>query len=201
MNKISFADYIRARKLTLAGYDLKSTDLKVIDISYKYGYDSPTSFTKAFQLFHGVSPREARSRNVVLKVVPKMRISQHHEYSWRLEQKDGFRLVGKRIAISCKDHMHYKKIPEFWNECQRNGVFAHLISIDTATPKGIFGLFGNYDNQRNEIEYSIMAVSDQERLMVILNFMFQMLHGQFLIAEALFLKQYKMVGNILMKNG
>ncbi len=94
-----------------------------------------------------------------------------------------------------------KKIPEFWNECRRNGVFAHLISIDTATPKGIFGLFGNYDNQRNEIEYSIMAVSDQERLMVILNFMFQMLHGQFLIAEALFLKQYKMVGNILMKNG
>lgn len=51
MNGISFAEYIRLRKLTLAGYDLKSTDLKVIDISYKYGYDSPTSFTKAFQLF------------------------------------------------------------------------------------------------------------------------------------------------------
>lgn len=41
-------------------------------------------------------------------------------------------------------------------------MFAHLISIDTATPKGVFGLFGNYDNQRNEIEYSIMAVSDQD---------------------------------------
>ena len=66
MNGISFAEYIRSRKLTLAGYDLKSTDLKVIDISYKYGYASPTSFTKAFQLFHGVSPREARNQNVTL---------------------------------------------------------------------------------------------------------------------------------------
>lgn len=62
MNGISFSEYIRSRKLTLAGYDLKSTDLKVVDISYKYGYASPTSFTKAFQQFHGVTPKEARDK-------------------------------------------------------------------------------------------------------------------------------------------
>lgn len=104
MNGISFAEYIRSRKLTLAGYDLKSSDLKVIDISYKYGYDSPTSFTRAFQLFHGVSPREARNQNVVLKVVPKMQLLERHEYSWKLESKEGFRLVGKRINVSCKNN-------------------------------------------------------------------------------------------------
>lgn len=162
MNGISFAEYIRSRKLTLAGYDLKSTDLKVIDISYKYGYDSPTSFAKAFKLFHGVSPREAKDQNVVLKVVPKMQIAKRHEYSWRLEHKGSFRLVGKRITVSCENNLHFKKIPEFWNECQRNGIFAKLVSIDTAANKGMFGLFGSYDEQLNEIEYSIMAVSDQE---------------------------------------
>ncbi len=162
MNGISFAEYIRSRKLTLAGYDLKSTDLKVIDISYQYGYDSPTSFTKAFQLFHGVSPREARNQDVVLKVVPKMQISEHHQYSWKIEQKDGFRLVGKSILVPCENNLYFKKIPEFWNECQRNGTFAKLISIDTAVPKGIFGLFGTYDEPLNEISYSIMALSDQE---------------------------------------
>ena len=162
MNGMSFAEYIRLRKLTLAGYDLKSTDSKVIDISYKYGYDSPTSFTKAFQLFHGVSPREARNRNVTLKVVPKMQILERHEYSWKLEQKDGFRLVGKSVTVSCENNLHFKKIPEFWNECQRNGIFAKLISIDTATLKGIFGLFSSYDRQLKEIEYSIMVISDQE---------------------------------------
>ncbi len=162
MNGISFAEYIRSRKLTLAGYDLKSTDLKVIDISYKYGYDSPTSFTKAFQLFHGVSPREARNRDVVLQVVPKMQVSERREYSWKLEQKEGFRLVGKRIIVSCEDNLHFRKIPEFWNECQRDGTFAKLISMDTAVPKGIFGLFGTYEEQSSEMEYSIMARSDQE---------------------------------------
>lgn len=162
MNGISFAEYIRSRKLTLAGYDLKSTNLKVIDISCKYGYDSPTSFTKAFQLFHGVTPREARNQDVVLKAFPKMQVSDRHEYSWKLEKKEGFRLVGKSILVSCENNFHFKKIPEFWNECQRDGTFAKLISMDMADPKGIFGLFGNYNKQLNEIEYSIMAISDQE---------------------------------------
>ena len=86
MNGISFAEYTRSRKLTLAGYDLKSTNLKVIEISYKYGYDSPTSFTKAFQSFHGVSPKEARNPDVALKVTPKMQIMESQNYSWKLEQ-------------------------------------------------------------------------------------------------------------------
>ncbi|MGC4018467.1 MAG: AraC family transcriptional regulator [Muricomes sp.] len=162
MNGISFAEYVRSRKLTLAGYDLKSTNMRVIDISYKYGYDSPTSFTKAFQQFHGVSPKEARNSDMELKVSPKMQISQSQEYSWRLEQKNSFRLIGKSIKVSCQDNQHYIKIPEFWNECQRNGVFSKLISMDTGNPKGLFGMLGAYDNQTNEIEYSVMVMSEQE---------------------------------------
>lgn len=161
MNGFSFAEYIRARKMTLAGYDLKSTNLKVIEISYKYGYDSPTSFTKAFQQFHGVSPKEARNTNVVLKVTPKMQLSFQQKYSWRLVQKNSFRLIGKSIKVSCKDNLHYTKIPAFWNACQRNGIFSKLISMDCGKPKGLFGLFGSYEEESEEIEYSIMVRSDQ----------------------------------------
>lgn len=162
MNGISFAEYVRFRKLTLAGYDLKSTNLKVIDISYKYGYDSPTSFTKAFQLFHGVSPKDARNASVTLKVTPKMQLRKDGEHSWRLEHKESFLLVGKSIFVSCNNNLHFKKIPEFWSTCQQNGLFAKLISMDTGNPKGLFGLFGTYDNQQNEVEYSIMVISSKE---------------------------------------
>lgn len=74
MNGIGFSEYVRFRKLTLAGYDLKSTDKRVVDISYQYGYDSPTSFTKAFRKFHGMTPKEARSGDRQLRVVPKMQV-------------------------------------------------------------------------------------------------------------------------------
>lgn len=161
MNGISFADYIRARKMTLAGYELKSTELRVIDISYKYGYDSPTSFSRAFQQFHGVSPKEARNPGILLNVTPKMQITEKQKYSWKLEEKDGFRLIGRCISISCAGQMHFKKIPEFWSECQRNGTFSKLISMDTGQPKGLFGLFGAYDEQLDEIEYAVMVQSDR----------------------------------------
>lgn len=42
-----------------------------------------------------------------------------YEYAWKLEQKDGFRLVGKRITVSCENNLHFKKIPEFWNETKK----------------------------------------------------------------------------------
>lgn len=160
MNGISFAEYVRCRKLTLAGYDLKSTDLRIVDISYKYGYHSPTSFTKAFQRFHGVSPKEARRTDLSLAVMPRMQIADEQKYSWRLERKPGLRLVGQSIKVSCADNAHYSKIPEFWSMCQRNGVFAELAALDKGSPKGMFGLFGYYDEASCEIDYSIMVRSD-----------------------------------------
>ena len=56
----TLGDYVRMRRLTLAGEELLSTDAKVIDVALKYGYDSPESFSRAFTRFHGVSPSAVR---------------------------------------------------------------------------------------------------------------------------------------------
>lgn len=162
MNGISFSDYVRSRKLTLAGYDLKSTDQKVVDVSYRYGYDSPTSFTKAFQQFHGVAPKEARNREVKLRVVPKMQISVKQQYSWRLEKKSSFRLVGKGVRVSRKDGAHYTKIPGFWSECQGDGTFSRLVSMDAGSPQGLFGLFLDDERTPDEMVYYIMVKAEGE---------------------------------------
>lgn len=158
MNGISFAEYVRLRKLTLASYDLKNKNLRVIDISYQYGYDSPTSFTKAFQQFHGVTPSEARHLNTKLKVVSKMQICNQQQYSWRLELKPAFRLIGKRF-VYCKGEQG-EKIPEFWSKCQRDGTFSYLVSLDQGAPQGTFGVFDQGESDLEELGYSIMVVSD-----------------------------------------
>lgn len=158
MMKISLSEYIRFRKMTLAGYDLKSTHQKVIDISYKYGYLSPTSFTKTFQQFHGVTPTHARNKDVSLKVYPKMKVNLDKEYTWRLVKKPAIRLIGKSNMISTIDRQHAKKIPEFWSICQQDGTFLKLLHRDEANVKGMFGLFLNQDHN-NEIEYALMVES------------------------------------------
>ena len=63
----TLGEYIRSRRLTLAGTELATGKAKVIDIAAKYGYDSPDSFAKAFQKFHGMTPSQARSNGAMLK--------------------------------------------------------------------------------------------------------------------------------------
>ena len=44
----TLGDYIRMRRLSLAGSELASTQTRVIDVALKYGYDTPESFSRAF---------------------------------------------------------------------------------------------------------------------------------------------------------
>lgn len=62
---ISLGDYIRNRRLTLAAAEIKSSDTKIIDIAYKYGYETPESFSHAFSRFHTISPMIARKQGEI----------------------------------------------------------------------------------------------------------------------------------------
>ncbi len=57
---VSIADYVRKRKLTLAGYDLKNSDISVLDAAIKYGFHSHSAFSRAFKEHHGITPSEAK---------------------------------------------------------------------------------------------------------------------------------------------
>ena len=64
---MTVGEYVRARRMTLAAQELVGSDVKVIDVAVKYGYDSPDSFAKAFQRFHGITPSQARETGAGLR--------------------------------------------------------------------------------------------------------------------------------------
>ena len=70
--EITIVEYIRNRRLTLAGLELQQNNATVMTAALKYGYDSPVSFTRAFQAYHGVTPSEAKKSNVSLKLFPRL---------------------------------------------------------------------------------------------------------------------------------
>ena len=70
--EMSIVEYIRKRRLTLAGLDLKHNDAKVIDATFKYGYESPSAFARAFQAFHGITPSAAKKSDVALRILPRL---------------------------------------------------------------------------------------------------------------------------------
>ena len=59
---VTLGEYIRCRRLTLAGQELSRGNSRVIDAALKYGYDSPDSFARAFQKFHGILPLSSEGK-------------------------------------------------------------------------------------------------------------------------------------------
>jgi AraC family transcriptional regulator len=61
---ITIAEYVRRRRMSLAACELLKSNIKIIELASKYGYESPEAFTRAFQAFHGVSPTSARKLGI-----------------------------------------------------------------------------------------------------------------------------------------
>lgn len=119
----TLGEYIRARRLTLAGMELSSSDIKVIDVALKYGYDSPESFGRAFSKFHGITPSQAKIAGANLKSFSKLSVKLvmegGHVMDYRIEEKEAFKVIEKVKTFSTKDDSNRKEIPEFW-ACSKN---------------------------------------------------------------------------------
>ena len=54
------SEYIRRRRLTVAGADVLAGERTLLDVAVRYGYGSAEAFARAFHAVHGVGPGEAR---------------------------------------------------------------------------------------------------------------------------------------------
>jgi len=128
---VSLSEYIRRRRLTLAALELQNSSLKVIDIAVKYGYDSPVSFSRAFQVLHGVTPTQARTDGVTLKAYPKLSfqlsIKGEKEMDYRIETKEAFQVFGIEGIFKNDESSEPPKTPaELWDQCRANGAYDKL---------------------------------------------------------------------------
>lgn len=103
ISEVPLSEYIRRRRLTLAAFELQASDIKIIDVAHKFGYESPEAFSRAFKKLHGVMPISARGKGVMLKAYPKMTFSISIkggvEMNYRIEQRDAFELCGLSTII------------------------------------------------------------------------------------------------------
>lgn len=126
----TLAEYIRRRRLTAAAFELQNSSLKIIDIAMKYGYDSATSFARAFQVIHGLTPTEAKQLGVKLKAYPKISfqisLKGEKEMNYRIETKEAFDVFGIETISSLSGEEDYLSPSELWQKCQANGEYERL---------------------------------------------------------------------------
>lgn len=118
MTGFTIGEYIRNRRLYLAAMELLNTDVKVIDIAFKYGYETPESFTKAFTRFHNATPTEIRKNRTSVKTFLPLRVSiviqGGDSMDYTVEKMAGFKLIGFSREFSIDTA--YDEIPKYWDE-------------------------------------------------------------------------------------
>jgi len=101
---MSLSEYVRRRRLTLAAQDLVG-GAKVIDVAFKYQYESPDAFARAFNAQHGVTPSQARHEgqrlNAFSRMTFQLTIKGGTTMNYRIVNKGAFRIVGimKRVTL------------------------------------------------------------------------------------------------------
>ena len=140
-------EYIRNRRLSLAGTELAAGRGKVIDVAAKYGYDSPDAFARAFQKFHGLSPSQARGNGAKLKAFSRLSIKITLEggttMNYRIEEKQELKLVGyKRRFTGTPMDRNYQD-HNFTCETRLNQAVLHWMAHDCDTSYNVFSNFGD----------------------------------------------------------
>lgn len=164
----TLGDYVRMRRLTLAGEELLSTDAKVIDVALKYGYDSPESFSRAFTRFHGVSPSAVRKGAAIRsfsRICVKLILTGGSIMEYRIEKKQAAKIICRRREFTKPgDDYTNREIPEFWNECGRDGSIQKLCGYikNSAQFKGLLGVCFSTEMTDSGFPYGIGAEYDGE---------------------------------------
>lgn len=146
------AEYIRKRRLSLAGNDLIYSEQKIIDIALKYGYDSPDSFTKAFLRFHNVTPTAVRKEGALVKsfapLKVKFSLKGGYTMDYKIIDKDAFTVMG--LSRTFKYESAAVDVPKLWQEYFNSG-----------KDRVVCGLYGiNMDLEMGGNEFSYMIADN-----------------------------------------
>lgn len=157
--------YIRNRKMTAAGFELQSTEMKIIDIALKYGYDSPTAFNRAFKSVHGVAPSKARKKGVRLTAFPPisftLQIKGDEKMNYTIETKEAFRIVGVSKHYEMDMDKNFAEVPKFWQKTAMLGKIPKIIKLNDTEPKGLLGVSTCMNGK--DFDYYIAVASNQEK--------------------------------------
>ncbi len=165
---MSASEYIRNRRLTLAAIELQTTNISVLDVAYKYGYETPESFSKAFCRFHGVTPKQAKQKGAKLHLfnplVIKIILEGGNIMDYRMEHRERQRFLAlvkafpNEIINDDNDH----SIPDFWAECYDKNRIEPMKILRAEGKRDLYGLCSPVEGGETHFNYGIGIVLDAD---------------------------------------
>ncbi len=138
---IPLGEYIRKRRLSAATSDLLDKKEKVIDVAIKYQYENATSFSRAFESFHGIKPSKV-TPYIKLKEFPRIIFEEkkiiNHDIEYSIVELDELILYGTGFITDNKNIK--KNAPTFFQSIEKK-----------------------YQNDYGPIKYGMISYQNNER--------------------------------------
>ena len=145
---LTLGEYIRKRRLTLAANELLKRKAKIIDIALQYGYDTPESFSRAFQKFHGILPSQVKN-NSCLKSFSKLSVQFEvggKEMHYKIESRNELTLVGYKKRFTGVPYGEERAIQEE-NFCKSTRAKQWLLLGASSNYENDYFVITNIDNE------------------------------------------------------
>lgn len=150
---IPLSEYMRRRRLTIAGAEVLAGERTLLEIAVRYGYTSGEAFARAFRTMHGVGPGEARRVGASLQSQPRMSFRLVVEGSssmrYKVVEKEEFRVVGKKARVPLVHEGMNPAIADFIRGIGQETI-QRIEQLSDQQPEGIISVSDNLDESRAE---------------------------------------------------
>lgn len=135
LTETTLSEYLRGRKLTEAAIALRDTDEKVIDIAFRFGYESSDSFGTAFKNFHGFTPSEVRNGKpfkLISRIQLALTVKGGRSMNVTIQKKGSFTVAGFN-----EENINSSLCPKVWNKLYEKYSQEELASLGDGESVGI----------------------------------------------------------------
>ena len=145
LTNMSIAEHIRKRRLSKAFEELKKSNIKIIDLAVKYGYDSSISFSRAFKNMFGITPRECKKSKEEYKIFPIIKFNNNNnlckELNYEIKEIDETVIYCVKTSANTHEDLLYN-IRKLYSEIQKSELYKKINEV------GMYGISlydeGNY---------------------------------------------------------
>ncbi|MFH9061674.1 GyrI-like domain-containing protein [Streptomyces coeruleorubidus] len=147
------SEYIRRRRLTVAGAEVLAGGETLLEIAVRYGYGSGEAFARAFRAMHGTGPGEARRTGAALVSQPRLTFRLTVEGSssmqYRVVDRPAFTVAGFKTRVPLVHSGPNQAIIDFVRGLDKQAL-EQLGKLSDQEPRGIVAVCDDLDPSRAE---------------------------------------------------
>jgi AraC family transcriptional regulator len=147
------SEYVRRRRLTVAGAEVLAGGETLLEIAVRYGYGSGEAFARAFRAMHGVGPGEARRTGAALVSQPRLTFRLTIEGSssmhYRVVDRPAFTVAGFKTRVPLVHSGPNQAIVDFVRGLDKQAL-EQLGKLSDQEPHGIVAVCDDLDPSRAE---------------------------------------------------